>query len=552
MEFGSFPLLACEGAILAHSQHAGRRRLKKGTVLDADVLAALEAAGVTHVTVARLGPDDVHEDAAAARVATACAGHGCTAGTAATGRVNLFADADGLVVYARAALDALNRIDESITVAAVAPYARVDAGQILATVKIIPFAAPSGAVARAETAARTAGGPLLRLAAFAPKAAGLIQTRLPGTPHKVLAKTERTLRARLEALGSHLVETRTVGHDTAELAAALAALSHNGHALVLVVGASATADRRDTIPAAVEAAGGEIVHFGMPVDPGNLLVLGRLRGMPVLALPGSARSPRTGGNDWVLQRLCADLPVTADALTGMGAGGLLKDAPERPLPRREAAPARPAEPGTGWRIGGIVLAAGESRRMGGSNKLLADLGGEPLIRRSVRTLTEGDVDPVIVVTGHMGEQVAAAVADLPVTLVANPGYSEGMGAAIRTGIGALPDGLDGVFVLPGDMPAVRAGTVGALMAAFDPPGGRTICVPENAGVRGHPVLFARRFFPELRACGGDVGARGVLREHAEDVAAVPVQDPGIALDLDTPAALAAYRGTAEQNGGAQP
>jgi len=540
MRFGEFPLDDCEGAILAHSQAVGDRRLKKGAILDAETLAALRAAGHAAVTVARLEPGDLHEDTAARRVAEGCAGDGLRAGTAATGRVNLFADADGIVAYDRARLDAVNTIDEAITVAAVAPYARVAAGQIVATIKIIPFGVPESRVAHAVAAAANDASGLLRLAAFTSKRVGLVQTRLPGTADKVLAKTERSVRERLDALGSTLADTRVVAHTPDAVAAALTELAGAGRDIALIVGASATTDRRDTIPAAMATAGGTVEHFGMPVDPGNLLVMGRLGTMRVLALPGSARSPRTGGNDWVLWRLCANLEVTPAAIQHMGGGGLLKDIAARPLPRREAAPAEPKPERAPWRIGAVVLAAGRSRRMGGANKLLTEVDGEPILRRTIRAAVRSRCEPVVVVTGHGADRVQAAIGDFDVRIVHNSAHADGMAASIRAGIAALPDGLDGVVLMLGDMPAIRPDTVDALIAAFDPPGGTTICVPEHDGTRGHPVLFARRFFGDLRELQGDVGAKAVLREHADQIAAVPVADDGITLDLDTPEAIAAY------------
>src|SRR6185312_1680468 len=129
------------------------------------------------------------------------------------------------------------------------------------------------------------------------------------------------------------IAERRVPHDEAVLSKAIAEMLDLGAELVIVFGASAIADRRDVIPAALTGAGGVVQHFGMPVDPGNLLLIGKARGVPVLGAPGCARSPVENGFDWVLMRLLAGLRVARSDLAGMGVGGLLMEIVTRPQPR---------------------------------------------------------------------------------------------------------------------------------------------------------------------------------------------------------------------------
>lgn len=532
MIFGEIDTGAAEGAILAHAIRAGGLSLKKGRRLSAADIAALAAAGVVRVTAIRLEADDVPEDEAAATLAHALAGPGLRPAEPFTGRANLHAETDGVLVYDRERLDRINLIDEALTVATLAPFETVSARQMIATVKVIPFAAPRAILARAVALAAE-DGPLLALRPFKPHRAALVATRLPSVKESVLDKTHRVLAARLAAMGSELAKEVRVAHEAAAVAEAVRTALAEGYSPVLVFGASAIADRRDVVPAGIVAAGGEILHFGMPVDPGNLMLLARHGQTPVLGLPGCARSPKLNGFDWVLARLLAGLEVTREDVMRMGAGGLLKEIASRPQPREggiTSAIAKPLAP----RIAALVLAAGRSSRMGATNKLTAEIDGQPMVARAVDAALSSGARPVIVVTGHEDDAVRAALADRDVTIVHNPDYAQGLSTSLRAGISELPGDTDALLVCLGDMPDVKPSHIGRLMAAFDPEEGRTICVPTFGGKRGNPVLWGAQYLAEMRELKGDVGAKHLLGEHPEAVCEVAMPDAATLEDIDTP------------------
>jgi molybdenum cofactor cytidylyltransferase len=346
----------------------------------------------------------------------------------------------------------------------------------------------------------------------------------------VIEKTLKITSERLAPAGATIVAERRVPHEERALAQAIEEVLREGAELVVVFGASAIADRRDVIPAAIEAVGGRIEHFGMPVDPGNLLLLAETRGRPVLGAPGCARSPKENGFDWVLMRLLAGLKVPREAITGMGVGGLLMEIVTRPQPRDEPVAAT-------RRIAAVVLAAGRSTRMGATNKLTAEILGKPLVRIAAEAALGSHAKPVIVVTGHQREGVEAALASLPVQLVHNPDFASGLGSSLKAGIAAVPADADGVIVLLGDMPQVDAHLVDRLIAAFDPEKGALAVVPTFEGRRGNPVLWSRRFFPDLMGIEGDVGARHLIGRYGEAVIEVPVTGKATLVDVDTPEAL---------------
>ncbi|MBB1091143.1 NTP transferase domain-containing protein [Rhodopseudomonas palustris] len=527
MRFGPRRPADAIGGVTVHSLRQNGLLLKKGTSIGPAEVAALEHAGVAEIVVVQLEPGDVSEDVAAADVAQAVAGDGVSVERAFTGRANLFAKRPGVLVVERAVVDRVNAIDEAITFATLAAFKPVVEGEMIATVKLIPFGVEGKL---RDAAVLAAQGGALRVAPYMVKRVGVVSTQLPGLAPKVIDKTLRVTAERLAPAGAVIIAERRIAHDEAALSAALKELLGLGAELVIVFGASAIADRRDVIPAAIGAIGGTIEHFGMPVDPGNLLLIGSASGVPVLGAPGCARSPVENGFDWVLMRLLAGLRVTRADITSMGVGGLLMEIVTRPQPRLPLAEG-------GRNVAAIVLAAGRSTRMGGPNKLLAELNGTPLVRIVAEQVMASKASRAIVVTGHQADKVEAALSGLDVSFVHNPAFAEGLASSVKAGIAAVADDADGAVVCLGDMPLIDSLLIDRLIGAFDPDRGGLIVVPVADGRRGNPVLWSRRFFSELMTLDGDIGARHLIAKHGEAVTEVPVDGHAAFLDIDTPQAL---------------
>ena len=533
MKFGELSLIEAEGAMLAHSLRLEGGALKKGRVLTRRDLERLEAANIHRVMVAQLEPEDVGENPSAQFIAERIKGEGTGKGGASSGRCNLFAEETGLLLVDAAAVDAVNGVDEAITVATLCNRAVVTPRQMIATVKIIPFAVAKSRLD--EVAALLAERPgALRVAAFKRFRAGLVQTRLPGSREPVLDKTAAVIAQRMASVGGRLMVERRCAHTVAAVGESINALLDAGVGLVLVVGASAVVDRRDVVPSGIVAAGGELVHFGMPMDPGNLILVARRGAVPLLGLPGSARSLQYNGIDEILRSIAAGLEVDKAAITRLGVGGLLKETPDRPLPRGAG---DVAAAGPNPRVVALVLAAGQSRRMGGPNKLLQEIEGVPLVRRMVDVAAASACDGVLVVTGHEAARVESVLPRNGVETAHCQDYAAGLSASLRAGIAALPEECDAVVVCLGDMPRVSSVHIDRLIAAYDPLQGRAVCVPTFRGKRGNPVLWDRRFFAELMDLKGDVGARHLIGEYAHVVFEVAMGDEGVLTDVDTPQAL---------------
>ncbi len=528
MKFAEFPLDEALGAILAHTRRAGSVILKKGTVLDSAAIAALRAAGISQIFAAQLAPSDLPENLSADRLAARLSTPGLHRNPASTGRVNLIAEAAGLLHINTAAIHQINDIDESLTIATLPDAAIVSAGDMVATIKVIPFAVAK-AVQNAVEAAAMPG--IFALHPFRSLKVGLVLTEIGPLKQSVIDGTIEVTSARINGLGGSLLPPRRCHHNTTAIATALAELHAEGAELLLIAAASATVDRHDIGPAAIVAAGGEITHFGMPVDPGNLICMGKLGAIHAIVLPGCARSPKLNGIDFVLARIFAGLPVGRAEITRMGVGGLLKDTEARPLPRARAHSTK--------HVAALVLAAGSSSRMGGRHKLLiADADGQTMVARTVDHLREAGISPILVVTGHREAEIRAALAGRGLRFIHAARHNEGLAESLKAGLAALPDDSAGVLVCLGDMPLVDATTLRRIVAAFDPDEGRAIVVPTHQGQFGNPVLWDRSFIPEMMQLTGDQGARILLRRHAEDVAELALATDAVLRDFDTPESLA--------------
>lgn len=545
MKFGPCALSDCLDAILVHAVYLPDGRIAKGTCLTSDHLSRLRANGIDDIIVARLEDGDLGEDAAADMIAKAMMPANVRLSVAATGRVNIYATQRGLLRVDRLRLRDINMVDEGITLSTVQHNQLVEAGDLIATLKIIPYSVAETAVA--TVIGLGAGEPVISFHALRPRSFGLIQTRIPGMADKILKATEQTAKQRLNQLGCALVDSRVVAHEAAAINQAITASRANGPAVMLIAGGSAIADRRDEVPMGVIAAGGRIDHFGLPVDPGNLLMLSHIDEMPLIGMPGCARSIKMNGFDWILHLLLADLRIDAAEIADMAAGGLLMEIVSRPLPRRMVE-RRQISNAT---IGGVLLAAGQSQRMGAQNKLLAEIDGVPIIRRTAQALIDGGLNDLVIVTGHEHRLVAAALDDLPVTCIYNDEYQSGQASSVACGVRHHQNGSHAaVLIALGDMPLVRPELIAVLLRDHSslPDATDRITLPVFDGRRGNPVIWGRGFFDELVALTGDAGGRIIFAENKNAVNSLGWPDDSIHLDIDTPEVLAPLKKASPKKG----
>lgn len=540
MKFGEFPVAGAEGLMLAHAVRLPELTLRKGHRVSPADVETLKQGGIIKVTAALIEDGDLDEDEAARRLAAAIVPYHLRFSEAATGCVNVYAATDGLFVAASDVVDRVNRIDPAITLACLADHVRVRAGDMVATIKIIPLALPGNKVEAACDALRTTAA--FEVKPFREYAVSLVATELPSLKTAVMDKTTRVLERRLKAYGNRLAREKRVAHRQDAVAAAIdqvTATAEHFQKLIIIFGASAVIDKDDVIPAAIRQAGGEVLSVGMPVDPGNLIVLGRIGGTYVVGAPGCARSPRENGFDWVLDRILAgEEPDTRD-LTGMGVGGLLMEIETRPRPREGTA--EPSRPVT---VAAVILAAGMASRMGegGAHKLLAEFDGEPLVRHTTKAALGVVPASVIVVTGHRRSEIEASLSGLDVTFVENPDYASGMASSLISGFSApAAREANGVLVMLADMPGVKSANLNLLIEAFRSASGRAIVRAVSRGKRGNPVILPRAVGDAVMRLEGDIGARHIIETSGLPVIDVDIGDAAH-LDVDTPEAVQAAGG----------
>ena len=315
--------------------------LKKGKSLDEQDILALASIGRENVYVAELEADDISENEAARRVAEACAGPGLRLVGPAAGRVNMLSNGLGVLRIDIERLEQINEL-EGLTLSTKFANSLVQPREMVATVKIIPYSLPSSYLRIAEERAAAKNSALVFVDLLSSQPVSLIFSGSPSMQEK-LNQDFAPLIERIQGLGSTISTTQYVPLEDAEgegqLANVLLRCCADGTKIIILAGETAIMDRYDIIPRALERAGGRVEVIGVPVDPGNLLMLGYLEGVPVLGAPGCARSKKFNIIDWVLPRLMAGDTLRRGDFIRLGHGGLLEDSQQRPMPREKVADA---------------------------------------------------------------------------------------------------------------------------------------------------------------------------------------------------------------------
>ena len=519
-----------KGSILAQTYNLSGRRLSKGTHVSEDMVELLNKENVKTVLCAVPHEGDVHEDSAAEAISKALDENQLYAEEASTGRVNFRTPALSIVRYNRELIKKINLVDESIAFSIVEHNQLLAKDDLIATLKIIPFFVSKIYVERVVDL--ISKNEIFKIHYLQEKKVELIQTYYDWQKGSIFKATSNVTSSRLDALGCPLQKETLIPHNHRSLCSEIKSSIDRGSQVLLISGASAITDRADQIPKAILSVGGEIIQYGLAVDPGNLLLIGKVGNTTIIGMPGCARSPKLNGFDWVLQLLIADIPINKDELADMGAGGLLMEIASRPLPRALAKSVNKKEK----KIMGVILAAGNSTRMGKGNKLLKNIGGAPLVRNTAIEMLKSDLDTCSIVLGYQSDKVAAVIKDLDIKLILNPRWEKGQSSSLMAAINNLDATYTDILIMLGDLPAVKSSHINRIIEEHLLTDNRKsrITIPSFKGQKGNPIIWGRSFFNDLSNLEGDVGGRALFSEHPAAINLIEMDDPCVLTDLDTP------------------
>ncbi len=329
MKFESTPLSLAEGKLIAHNvaKADGTIAFRKGKRLTPLDLAALRGDGYSRVFVTESEPGDVDENHAARRIAEAAAGPGLELKGETLGKVSLISRFTGVLRVDALRLEKINS-GSGIAFATLPDRSTLFPGQLATTVKIIPYALSGAFLESTETAARGAT-PVIQVLELKHVQVGLVILGLQTAKPRLAHSYQPALRRRIERLGSQISSVVYVSlqgeEDDQAVAKAITNQVDQGQQLILLAGESSILDRHDIAPRAVERAGGQVVCIGAPVDPGNLLMLAYLHGIPILGVPGCVHSPRENSVDRLLPSLLVGEQFSQADIARLGHGGLIQN-----------------------------------------------------------------------------------------------------------------------------------------------------------------------------------------------------------------------------------
>lgn len=544
MQFAEFPVYDAEGAELSVPVRTKDKTFEKGHVLTSSDIGILRYAGVKSIIGVKYAPVDIHPETASEILLKSLLGDHmrCTLPDK-SGYSDIFADADGTLMYEPERLLRFNSHSENISLMMMSPYLPVFKGQLIGNLRI--FGPALNATELNEAVAKVTGtGPLIKTAPYAFCRIGYIQTVLP---HHVPERLdEKALDERFAVYGFHIAYHDICEHSPDRIEHAVRNAIDAKAEIVLVQSPVAPQSRDDIVPKAFKEASGDIDRLGWPLDEGLSIVIAH---RDMVKLIGFCETDVGRPGYERLMRLLATRSLPApDQFPSLAQAGLSLDRMTmRITPEQMKNSAAVGAISDSSKIAIVILAAGQSARMIGANKLMESINGIPIIEIVVRNALRSKADFVTVVTGHEAIRIERRLANYDVKIIRNPDYVSGILGSVRMGLAVLPPDIAGAVVLPGDMPAFSDVYINKLIENFDPKAGRkAVCLPSYNGVRHNPVLWPRELFKAVKIVPEDAHWTPALLEHSDYIKELVLDDDYPLSDINTKGDLEKYIAHTEQ------
>ena len=528
MYFGQVKVTECVNGILAHTVTLDGKKFLKGRIISKEDQKYFIQNNLEYLICAKLTKNDIHEDNAANILAKMFNNNTLALEKAFTGRANILANESGLLVINEDKIRRFNKISNSITIATLQNNCIVSKGEMIATIKIIPF---SIMVKSIKTIEKINFKKSLYVQTYKEKKCALLLTHFNKENIKLNDISHKRIKERLVPLNCSIEIIETCEHNSDEITKNIKKFEKKDIDLILILGSSAIVDIKDKIPEAIINSGGKIIRFGMPVDPGNLLLLGEIKNTPVVGLPGCARSPTLNGFDWVLERLLSGNAISNNDISDMGVGGLLKTINKRKMSLTKD---------TKYKITNIILAAGQSKRMLNDNKLLIKINKKTMLEKMVTTSLNSSADNTVLVLGYQSDIMQEIVNDKKIITIVNKDFAKGLSSSLQCGISALPDDCDAAVIILADMPSIESTVIDNIINSFNPKKNNSIIIPTFNNKKGNPILLDRKFFPDILRVKGDKGAKDIIVNNKNSILEVPQKNSAVLNDIDTKEDLSLY------------
>lgn len=542
MQFGEFPVFDSAGVELAYPIVCQGKTFPAGHVVTSDDIRLFRLEGIAKVVGSILASNDLRPDISTSMILKPLVGDFLRYTLPKDGYSEIYADQDGLFIVSPERLSRFNNQSENITLATIPPYAPVYKNQLVASLRLVGPAFSIDVLN--ETIDKITGqGPLLKIAPYAFSKLGYVQTVLYGADVPKLVSEE--LNQRFAIYGFNLVHSTVCPHMPEHVEKGVRDAIDAGAEVVVVQSPLPSVNRNDVVPQGFVEAAADIDRLGWPLDPGLPIIFAHKNDVHLVGIAESDFP--LPAVDRLMRFLATKSLPPVEEFTSLAQGSMsIERLIQYLTPEQEAETIAVGPVEHAQKIAIVILAAGTSRRMFGTNKLLENIQGLPMIERVVQSALLSKADYVSVVTGYEAKLVEQRLMNYDVKIVRNPDYSAGVLSSMRLGISVLPPDVSAAIILPADMPGFTSTYIDRLIDCYDPNAAqKNVCLPSYGGIRHNPVLWPRELFKVVKIVPEDAYGLPALVEHSDYIVEMSLEDDLPITDINSQGDLSAFLSRAD-------